>query len=69
MPSMSYAARCRRTRVRSAMPHRGFATLRSPLINAGICYASAAPIESFHKIQMTHNRDLGSRSRDTCSKA
>jgi hypothetical protein len=39
------------------------------LINAGICFASAAPIESSHKIQMSHNQDLGSRSRDTCSKA
>jgi hypothetical protein len=69
MPNMSYVVRCRKTRLRSAMLHRGFVTSRSLLINAGICFASAAPIVSSHKIQTSHNPDLGNRSRDICSKA
>ena len=69
MPNMSYAVRCRKTRVRSAMLHSGFVTSRSLLINAGICFASAAPIVSSHKIQTSHKPDLGNRSRDICSKA
>lgn len=69
MPNMSYAVRCRKTLVRSAMLHSGFVTSRSLLINAGICFASAAPIVSSHKIQTSHKPDLGNRSRDICSKA
>ena len=52
-----------------AMLHSGFVTSRSLLINAGICFASAAPIVSSHKIQTSHKPDLGNRSRDICSKA
>ena len=43
----SRATVCRRTRVRSAMPLRGFTTLRNPLITLGSSTGSDAPSIGF----------------------
>ena len=51
----------------SATPRDAFMILKSPSTSAGICFVSAVPIESSHKIRMSRRRDLGSRSSDTSS--
>jgi hypothetical protein len=50
-----------------AAPRHASMILKSRLTSAGICFVSAVPIESSHKIRMSRRRDLGSRSSDTSS--
>ena len=69
MLNISCATRCRKTLARLPMPRSGFIILKSLSTSAGTCCVSGALIGSLRRIPMNRGRDLGSRWRDTCSKA